>query len=201
MLQPLHRATVGMMHPLAARCVFWELGQDVAQKVCERGDPRFEKEAWLMAVLLEQQQCGFHILRDGQEHAIATIIFCQPRFSPGVAQLPTAPVSADAWLLSSLHIDPAFEGIGLEHVLIDAVLAHLWQHKALAVEAFGYSSTEDPLALRKEEIGLMPAQLLQAAGFEVVAPHPSLPRLRIELPPEHMLSAQAAEELLASALA
>ena len=51
-------------------------------------------------------------------------------------------------------------------------------------------------------IGLMSYETLRSAGFEVAADHPVLPRLRLELPPEHdMLSAAAAEDLLARVLA
>lgn len=203
MLEPLNTTTVAHLHPAAARCVFWELEAEVATEVSSSGDPRFEKEAWLSAVLMQQSCCGFHILRAGQQRAIATIMFCEPRFAPGVAQMPTAPISADAWLLSSLHIDAGFAGIGLEAVLIDAVLAHLWQHGATAVEAFGRSEAEgwEAITGQASGIGLIPESVLQAAGFYHVVAHPALPRMRIELPPEHMLSAQAAAELVASALA
>ncbi|AZA12428.1 hypothetical protein [Corynebacterium gerontici] len=203
MLEPLNTTTVAHLHPAAATCVFWELEADVASKVTSSGDPRFEKEAWLSAVLMQQQCCGFHILREGHQQAIASIMFCEPRFAPGAAQMPTAPISADAWLLTSLHIDEGFAGVGLEAVLIDAVLAHLWQRRATAVEAFGLGAHEgwDDVTEQAGAIGIVPESVLQAAGFYHVASHPVLPRMRIELPPEHMLSAQAAEELVASALA
>ena len=51
-------------------------------------------------------------------------------------------------------------------------------------------------------MGLMAYDTLRSAGFEVAADHPVLPRLRLELPPEHdVLTAAAVEDLLARALA
>ena len=80
-----------------------------------------------------------------------------------------------------------------------------------AVEAFGWRQDffsradvdellEGPVGsvLRSaSEIGLMSVAVLESAGFQVVADHPVLPRLRLELPPQHgLLSVAAVEELL-----
>ena len=205
MLEKVKQNTV--IHPQARRSTFWEFAaEDVA-------DPEFEKEAWFSATLLGFGECGYTV---GEE---ATVLFCGRDDAPGVAKMATGPLSPDAAIITSLFINPARAGRGLEAVLLDSAIMDLMERGASAVEAFGYytglqspdSATADPVAYdmcrhfmgtRPELIGLMTVDVLQAAGFEVVADHPVTPRLRLELPPAHdLLTAAAVEQLLARALA
>ena len=124
----------------------------------------------------------------------------------GAAKLPTAPISDDAEIITSLFVKAHLMGRGIEAVLVDAAIMHLTNRGSTAVEAFGYygdpAAAADFLGHKPAYIGLMSYETLRSAGFEVAADHPVLPRLRLELPPEHdMLSAAAAEDLLARALA
>lgn len=205
MLEKVTQATE--MHSLARLSTFWELEAE------EVMDPAFEKEAWLNSALLNFGDCGFTV---GDE---ATLLYCSRDLSPGVIKMPTSPVSEDADIITSLFINPARAGRGLEAVLLDAAIMNLTQRGSSAVEAFGFytgmhapnSATPDPVALdiarhflgtKPAYIGLMTVDVLQAAGFEVVADHPVIPRLRLELPPAHdLLTASAIEQLLAQALA
>ena len=123
-------------------------------------------------------------------------------------RLPTAPVSADAYCLTSLHIDAAFAGIGWEAVLLDAAVVDLASRGLPAVEAFGVKAdfTHELTGIcktiveQREQIGLMPVEVLESAGFKIVADHPVIPRLRLELPPEQgLLSEAEIAELLAQA--
>ena len=88
----------------------------------------------------------------------------------------------------------------MESALLDASLMELIRHDYPAVEAFGYRSENaeaDAIAARRLEIGLIDAEALESAGFEVVADHPVLPRLRMELPPATvLLTAKDAQRLL-----
>lgn len=117
--------------------------------------------------------------------------------------MPTAPVSEDAAVVTSLFIDSAVAGTGLEAVLMDAAIMDLLQKGVDAVEAFGWRTDAEeplPLAEKPQEIGLIDAEVLESAGFEVVRDHPVLPRLRLEMPPaKGLLSAEAVEKLLSGA--
>ena len=113
-------------------------------------------------------------------------------------------------MLTSLFIDPGFAGIGLESLLLDAAIMSLVERDVPAVEAFGWRTDffaradvdellEGPVGavLRSaSEIGLMSVSVLESAGFKVVADHPVLPRLRLDLPPQHDLISAAALEFL-----
>ncbi|WP_165242691.1 hypothetical protein [Corynebacterium lizhenjunii] len=182
----------GPLHPQASKSVFWELKDTVA-------DTAFEKEAWLLAMLVRVGECGFTV---GSE---ATVFFCPPQYAPGAAKLPTAPVSADAAFLTSLFISPTRASRGLEAVLLDATIVHLITADYPAVEAFGFRDSAQATALlgaKPALIGLLPVEILESAGFKVVQEHPATPRLRLDLPPENpLLSAAAVEDLLARALA
>lgn len=210
-LIPLSPETMGRIHPQAGRSIFWELDAEAASLVHDSGDPAFEKEAWLTTTLLEYGCCGLSLERSTAARAVATVLWCSRDAAPGCAQLPTAPVSEDAEVLTSLFIDPGFAGVGLEAVLLDAAIMQLVDADVPAVEAFGWRQDffsradvdellEGPVGsiLRSaSEIGLMSVAVLESAGFQVVADHPVLPRLRLELPPQHgLLSVAAVEELL-----
>ena len=77
------------IHRQAARSTFWELEASVV-------DPAFEKEAWLATTLLSFGQCGFTVGED------ATILFCSREDAAGAAKLPTAPISEDAEIITSV---------------------------------------------------------------------------------------------------
>ena len=204
-LFPITQENLALLHPQALTSVFWELTPESAAKA----EPAFEKEAWLSTTLLEHGRCGFNIGYRNGTPAISTLIFSRRDAAPGALTLPTGPVGADAALISSLFIEEVFRGVGMEAVLLDAALMDLMHLRFTAVEAFGLREIParslddlDPgtrgLISRRRHIGLIDYASLVSAGFEVVAEHPVLPRLRMELPPEHgLLSAQAAQLLLA----
>lgn len=189
-LETVHEGSV--IHPLAAKSVFWELKTTVS-------DPAFEKEAWISAALILFGECGFSIADE------ATIFFCSRDLAPGVAKMPTAPLSEDAVFLSSIFINPARALRGLDTVLVDAAIMNLSSRNFPAVEAFGYRDHDEARALLGSKpafIGLPPVESLESAGFSVIRDHPITPRLRLELPPKFdLLTAAAAEDLLAQALA
>lgn len=89
----------------ARRCVFWEM--DPAAIHSSRGfcDQEFEKEAWLSMVMLEWGgSCGQVAVMDGKP--VGSALYAPPpRTVPRAQLLPTAPVGADAVLLTSLRLD------------------------------------------------------------------------------------------------
>ncbi|NOM65182.1 hypothetical protein EU799_05795 [Corynebacterium silvaticum] len=193
--------------------MFWELEESAALCASTAGTPTLEKEAWLAAVLSAYGSCGFNITSadDTALRAYATLLYCPASEAPGCAQLPTAPVTSDAYVLTSLHRDPAMMGSGIETVLLDAAIVHLAGQGIKALEAFARDEAfcDDPLnpqpeniqriLTSAEDIGLMTLALLESAGFEIIRHHPVLPLLRLELPPAHTLfTAETAEPLLAN---
>ena len=199
----LTSSTLSNLHPQAARSVFWEL--DPLSENYQGIDSQMDKSAWLLALVYEQKTAGFSIV---DKRAHATLLVCPPSAAPGVVRLPTAPFSADAYCLTSLHIDAAFAGIGWEAVLVDAAVVDLTSRGLPAVEAFGVKAdfSHEQTGMCKtivehaEQIGLMPVEVLESAGFKIVADHPVIPRLRLELPPEQgLLSEAEIAELLAQA--
>ncbi|BDV27021.1 hypothetical protein VH13_00085 [Corynebacterium ulcerans] len=203
------------IHLGASRSVFWELEESAALRASAAGTPTLEKEAWLAAVLSAYGSCGFNItsthnaaLRSSR--ACATLLYCPATEAPGCAQLPTAPVTSDAYVLTSLHRDPAVMGSGIETMLLDAAIVYLAGQGIKALEAFAWDESfcDDPFNPQPEniqrilasagDIGLMTVTLLESAGFEIIRHHPVLPLLRLQLPPAHsLLTAEVAEPLLA----
>ena len=163
-LEPVIEGT--RIHRQAARSTFWELEAAVS-------DPVFEKEAWLATTLLSFGQCGFTVGED------ATILFCSREDAAGTAKLPTAPISEDAEVITSLFVKAHLAGRGIEAVLVDAAIMHLTNRGSTAVEAFGYygdpTAAADFLGHKPAYIGLMSYETLRSAGFEVAADQPSTP--------------------------
>jgi hypothetical protein len=117
---------------------------------------------------------------------------------PRAQLLPTAPVGADAVLLTSLRLEPAGEEQNLGTTLIQAVVADLVRRGVRALEAFGIRNTDgtgpidthgmaSATAAREcsPEECMIPADFLEDNGFEIVAPHHRFPRLRLELNRDH----------------
>lgn len=208
---PVEAGTLDFTHPLTRRSVFWEL--DPLSENYAGADSELDKASWLLAQAYEQKTVGFSIVDPRWESgAYATVLMCPPAAAPGAVRLPTSPFSADAYALTSLHIDVASRVRGWEAVLIDAAVAHLStnqsDHALAAVEAFGLREDADTSVLdgivqrvadSAHKIGLMPVTALESAGFTVVADHPAIPRLRLDLPPEAgLLSEEEIAELLAT---
>lgn len=203
-LQRLCTEAIPLVHHECSHSVFWELSPQT--RAARALDAAFEKEAWLATGLLEGVCGGYNLVyqRKGVPpiRAIATILYCPPAYAPGAAVMPTAPVSADAQLISSLHIDPVIAATGLEAVMLDAVIMDLVAEEKPAVEVFGIRPAVEPspdvadIVAAATSAGLVEVATLEAAGFKIVADHPVLPRLRMELPPaRELLSAQAVADL------
>lgn len=205
---PLDAANLNRIHRTTARSVFWEL--DPLGDAFAGTDSEVDKAAWLLALAYEQPAVGFSIIDPSTTAgAHATLLMCPPAAAPGAVRMPTAPFSPDAFCLTSLHIDAAAARTGWEAVLIDAAVASLTQQSFPAVEAFGYRVEAVPeseqvskltrdIVDKRSSIGVMPVDVLESAGFTVVADHPAIPRLRLELPPAHdLLTEREIAELLA----
>src|SRR5919202_908718 len=164
------------------RCVFWELDPVSAERACSAGDPALEKEAWVSQTLLEWGSCGKLVYVDGMPAGF--VMFAPPAYVPRSMAFPTSPVSADAVLLTTAHVVPAFAGGGLGRMLVQGVARDLTKRGIKAIEAFGdakFGETDDRVGAESRTGCLAPADFFLSVGFKTVRPHPRYPRLRLEL--------------------
>lgn len=126
------------------------------------------------------------------------VFYAPPGAVPRARKFPTGPVSADAVLLTSLGLESPDDGDRLSRGLITAVVGDLVRRGVRALEAFGRTAMVEQLGASSgipveleaavEVLGdcsagqcVVDADLLSDMGFEIVAPHPYFPRLRLEL--------------------
>jgi len=208
-ITPLRLDAFEQLPKHARQCVFWEVDPAATGGSDHLSDPEFEKEAWLSMVMLEWGSCGQVAsavpVTPGApdepmpEHAcLGYMLYAPPHAVPRALRFPTGPVSADAVLLTSMGVEPGADADGLPQSLIASVVSELVRRGVRALEAFGRTPAAtvsadqqfaDPaLAAAVQALGecsvdrcMIDAELLQEAGFVVVAPHPYFPRLRLEL--------------------
>ncbi|GHB54589.1 MULTISPECIES: GNAT family N-acetyltransferase [Streptomyces] len=153
-------------------CVFWELDPVSGQAAVKAGTPELEKEAWISAVLLEWGSCGRVVYVD--DVPAGFVLYAPPAYVPRATAFPTSPVSPDAVQLMTAFITPGFQGQGLGRVMVQTVAKDLLRRGFKAIEAFGDARWKEPACV-------LPADHLLAVGFKTVRPHPTYPRLRLEL--------------------
>lgn len=154
-------------------CVFWELAPHLREEAEHFGQTDFEKEAWVSSVLLEWGSCGRIVYLDSVPAGYA--LYAPPSVVPRAVAFPTAPVSADAVLLTSLRVLPEFAGAGLGRALVQAVAKDLTRRGVKAIEAFGDAEPD------ADATCVVPADFLRSVGFKTVRQHDKWPRLRLEL--------------------
>ncbi|MGV9559182.1 GNAT family N-acetyltransferase [Streptomyces sp. NPDC003401] len=153
-------------------CVFWELDPVSGEAASRTGTTAVEKEAWISAVLLDWGSCGRVVYVD--DVPVGHVLYAPPAYVPRSAAFPTSPASPDAVQLMTAFIMPGYQGQGLGRVMVQTVAKDLLRRGFKAIEAFGDARWKEPACL-------LPADHLLAVGFKTVRPHPSHPRLRLEL--------------------
>jgi GNAT superfamily N-acetyltransferase len=161
------------------QCVHWELDPVSAERACATGDPGLEKEAWVSQTLLEWGSCGKLAYVDGMPAGF--VMFAPPAYVPRSMAFPTSPVSADAALLTTAKVVPAFAGGGLGRMLVQGVARDLTKRGIKAIEAFGDAKAGEADDEDREGTCLTPVDFFLSVGFKTVRPHPRYPRLRLEL--------------------
>jgi hypothetical protein len=202
-ITPLRLEAFEQLPKHARRCVFWEVDPATLGDN-HLADPEFEKEAWLSMVMLEWGSCGQVATTVPDEHSHAEpsclgyVLYAPPGAVPRAHRFPTAPVSPDAVLLTSMGIEPGHVPDDLPHSLLAQVIVELVRRGVRALEAFGRtpaaSELQDPQLVDPEvrpvlealcdcsvDRCIIDADFLKDAGFVVVAPHAYFPRLRLEL--------------------
>ncbi|MDX2527763.1 GNAT family N-acetyltransferase [Streptomyces europaeiscabiei] len=153
-------------------CVFWELDPVSGEAALKAGTPALEKEAWISAVLLDWGSCGRVAYVD--EVPVGFVLYAPPAYVPRAMAFPTSPVSPDAVQLMTAFIMQGYQSQGLGRVMVQTVAKDLLRRGFKAIEAFGDARWKDPACV-------LPADHLTAVGFKTVRPHPTYPRLRLEL--------------------
>lgn len=157
-------------------CLFWER-EPVHRDGLSPDERAREKEAWISEVLREWGSCGRVVLVDGTP--VGYLVYAPAAFVPGAAAFPTAPVSADAVLLTTAWISPAHTGGGLGRLLVQGMARDLVGRDGIrAVEAF--ARTGDTAPSGHVEC-VVPADFLARVGFKTHRPHPRTPRMRMEM--------------------
>jgi GNAT superfamily N-acetyltransferase len=158
------------------RCLFWEL-DPVRRARVRREEVEQAKEAWLSEVLREWGSCGRVAVVD--DRPVGHLIYVPAAYAPGAQSFPTAPVSPDAVLLTTVWIDPSYAGGGLGRMLVQAMAGDLIRRGGIgAVEAFG---DVGPMSGVHGSRCAPPAEFLARVGFKTHRPHPTAPRMRMEL--------------------
>jgi GNAT superfamily N-acetyltransferase len=167
-----HLDALGGLEAPCRSCLFWELDPVRRARVRGAAAGADEKDAWLSEVLREWGSCGRVALVD--EQPVGYVVYAPAAFVPGAAGFPTAPVSPDAVLLTTAYVDPAHAGGGLGRMLVQGMARDLIGRGGIrAVEAFGDH--------RGKRQCVVPADFLGSVGFKTHRPHPTTPRMRMDL--------------------
>lgn len=158
-------------------CLFWELDPVRRSRLDGAAARSAEKDAWVSEVLREWGSCGRVALVD--DCPVGYVVYAPPAYLPGADGFPTAPVSPDAVLLTTAYVDPAYAGGGLGRMLVQGMARDLIGRGGIrAVEAFGSTRT------RGTGTGggcVVPVAFLGSVGFKTHRPHPTTPRMRMDL--------------------
>jgi GNAT superfamily N-acetyltransferase len=152
-------------------CLRWQLDAVALARV-EPGQEAAELEAWLSGVLRDWGSCGRAVVVDDVPVGVA--IYAPAAYLPGLAELPTAPPSPDAVVLSQVYVAEHLRGQGLGRMLVQGMASDLVPRGTAAVEAFGQTG-----AGRRPCV--LPVEFLGAVGFKTQRAHATVPRMRMEL--------------------
>ena len=131
-----------------------------------------QKEAWLYSVVLEWGPAGHVVSVDGEVAGYS--LYAPTHVLDQVGFQAARPVSRDAVLLATLAVLPGFERQGIGRVLLQTMARDLTKRRVRAVEAFA-----DRVPAGRD--CRIPAEFLEASGFQVVRDHPRYPLMRMDL--------------------
>jgi len=159
-------------------CVFWEVEPVRRGALTDVATRAGVKESWVTEVLRDWGSCGRVALVDGEP--VGYVSYAPPAYVPGAAQFPTAPASADAVLLTTAYVVPAWRGAGVGRLLVQGMARDLVGRRdgLRAVEAFAHRGS---LLGRAGGACQVPAEFLARVGFKTHRPHERTPRMRMEL--------------------
>ena len=149
--------------------------------------PANEVDAWVSAVLRDWGSCGRVVLVDGVPKGFA--LYAPEAFLPGARSFPTAPVSADAVLLTQVYVAPDARRGGLGRMLVQGMARDLIERGGIkAVEAFGdtrgdagWDTEKPPRDHPRGSRCVASVEFLGSVGFKTHRPHARTPRMRMDL--------------------
>lgn len=171
-LTPDRLHTLGDAGVPCRTCVRWELDPVRRGRISSAAEAASEKDAWLSLALREWGSCGRVAVVD--EVTVGYVVYAPPAFVPGADGHPTAPVSPDAVLMTTAYVAPEHAGGGLGRMLVQSMARDLVTRGGIrAVEAFGDT--------RDRGSCVVAAGFLAHVGFRTHRPHPTTPRMRMDL--------------------
>lgn len=182
---PLTAATTDLLRPSCRGCVRWLRDPVEAHADAARHSVPGLR-AWAETVTREWGPPGLLVRQGGR--TVAHVVVAPPSLVPRAALPATAPVSDDAVLLLSLSSSSR----AFTKVAVQSLGRELLRRTVRAVEAYGgpavvtgcLSSAEvaqSDLPWPPPDVCRVPTTLLTGVGFTVVRPHPTCPRLRLDL--------------------
>jgi hypothetical protein len=138
------------------------------------GTARERKRDWVAGTTAEWGTCGQAVLVEGR--VAGAVVYAPPSYLPGLAGLPTTPLSPDAVAMASVLVAVGYDERGVGRLLVQAMARDLLTRYGSAgvvraVEAI--CGGEDACAPQ--------LAVCEAAGFRERRAHPTYPRVRLDL--------------------
>jgi len=170
-LRPMTAADVPDLPSPCARCTFWEVSLVDLAAPADHRERMAIKSAWAESVTDHWGYCG--VLAEQGDGIIGYLTLAPPALVPRLGAFPTTPMGHDAAVLLSGLVVEGQRGHGIGRQLVQSAAGLVARRDIRALEAVG-THRDGPSCL-------LPAGWLEAVGFAVVRPHPTTPRLRMNL--------------------
>ena len=170
-IRPMSVADLADLPEACTRCAFWEASLTQLAAPADHQDRTMVKTEWAEAVAAHWGYCGVVASHEGQ--IIGHLTMAPAAYVPRLPAFASTPVSPDAAVVLSGMVVEDHRGHGVGRQLVQAAAGLVARRDIRALEAVG-TYHDGPSCM-------LPATWLEAVGFTVVRPHPSTPRLRMDL--------------------
>ncbi len=152
-------------------CTFWETGLVDLVAPAEHVDRVELKLDWAATVTRRWGHCG--VIAFDDDAPIGHLTMAPARAVPRLQAFATTPVASDAAVVMSAHVVDELRLQGVGRQLVQFAAGLVARRDIRALEAVG-TYYDGPSCM-------LPAGWLTSVGFHVVRPHPTTPRLRMDL--------------------
>ncbi len=170
-LRPMTPADIARLPGPCSTCTFWEASLTDLAASSEHHNRAEVKAEWAEAVTARWGYCG--VVATQENDIIGYLTLAPAIYVPRLNAFATTPVGPDAAVVMSGLVIEGFRGKGIGRQLIQSAAGLVARRDIRALEAVG-TYHEGPSCM-------LPATWLEAVGFAVVRPHPSTPRMRMDL--------------------